>query len=490
MLSGCSISLLFEHALPFEKRKRILMSIAFGTSGLRGPADGFTAQQVFGYVGAFLARQDDGEKTIYVGADLRDSSPTIARLCVDAVRRQGWQAIYAGNVPTPALAAFAMGQNCPALMITGSHIPETYNGIKFYRRDGELLKSDEDPMRLKAQELVASYASDDDLVSLPEVDARVARAYVDRYIGAFGPEALSGLRVGVDMHSAVGRDLLVEILSGLGATCFPFRRVARFIAVDTEALEPADLERALSEIGANDLDCVVSTDGDGDRPLLIGRDGSQINGDVLGALTAQALGIATIVTPLSSTSAIEMSGWFEEVVRTRIGSPYVVAAMAASGGATVAGFEANGGFLLGTKMQLAFGALDALPTRDAVLPLVMPLIAARVHGNDLAKLVATLPQRVMRADRLRNVPADKAAVFLAGVAAQAENRVQIDPILAQPLSIDLTDGVRMILEDDVSVHLRQSGNAPEMRAYVETNSGAQTGQLLETIMARLGALLH
>lgn len=466
------------------------MSIAFGTSGLRGPADGFIAQQVFGYVGAFLERQNNGQKTIYVAADLRDSSPTIAQLCVDAVARHGWTAIYAGNVPTPALAAYAMAQDCPALMITGSHIPETYNGIKFYRRDGELLKSDEEPMRGRAQELFGHHEPTGDLDPLPMVDMHVAKAYVARYLSAFGPEALGGLRVGIDMHSAVGRDLLVEILTGLGAECFPFRRVERFIAVDTEALEPADLDRAIAEIKANDLHCVVSTDGDGDRPLLIDAQGNQINGDVVGALTARALKIATIVTPLSSTSAIEMSGWFAKTVRTRIGSPYVVAAMAEAGEGAVAGFEANGGFLLGSNMQLAEGVLDALATRDAVLPLVVTLGAARAHANDLAALVGTLPQRVMRADRLRNVPAERAATFLAGVANQADLRADIHPILAQPQSIDLMDGVRMVLDDDVSVHLRQSGNAPEMRAYVETNSAASTAQLLDALMVRLEAILH
>jgi phosphomannomutase len=466
------------------------MSIAFGTSGLRGPAEGFTSVQVGAYVTAFLERVGDGPDTIYVAADLRDSSPAIARMCLGAIADNGWAAVYAGNVPTPALAAYAMAQNCPALMITGSHIPETYNGIKFYRRDGELLKSDEAPIRERVTQLLEVGIQGAAIAQLSNVDAAVGRSYVERFVSAFGGEALAGLRLGVDMHSAVGRDLLVEILIELGASCFPFRRMDQFIAVDTEALAPEDLERAKEQIAAHDLDAVVSTDGDGDRPLLIDAEGRQINGDVLGALSAHALNIDCVVTPLSSTSAIELSGWFEKTIRTRIGSPYVVAAMGAAAAKTIAGFEANGGFLLGTDVELERGALRALPTRDAVLPLVVVLAAAKAHTGGLTALVNSLPQRVMQADRVRDVPAQAGAVFLKEIAEQQEARQALHPLLAEPENIDLTDGVRMQLQGNISVHLRQSGNAPEMRAYVETGSATETAHLLGELMVRLERVLH
>lgn len=466
------------------------MTIAFGTSGLRGPATGFTAQSVHAYVSAFLDVLEAGPKTVYVGADLRDSSPIITQYCLSAIAANGRQAIYAGNVPTPALAAYAMAENCPALMITGSHIPETYNGIKFYRRNSELLKQDEAPIRQSAGQKLLSPHPIPPRAELPAPNPAIAQAYVLRYTSAFGPKALAGLRLGIDMHSAVGRDLLLEILEGLGAECFPFRRMDHFIAVDTEALDPADLNRAETEIATHQLHCVVSTDGDGDRPLLINADGRQINGDVLCTLAARALKIDTVVTPLSSTSAIEMSGWFAQTFRTRIGSPYVVAAMTATSGTAIAGFEANGGFLLGSDLQLPHGPIKALPTRDAVLPLVVTLAAANQQPGGLSGLVAELPARVMQADRLRDVPATTAASFLSEIAQNQTAREALHPLLTTPKSIDLTDGVRMQLNDNISVHLRQSGNAPELRAYVETSNTEQTAQLLSELMARLEATLH
>lgn len=192
------------------------MTIAFGTSGLRGPAEGFTPQAVSAYVGAFLSEiAGEGPPEVYVGADLRASSPRIAGLVMAAIKAGGFTPVYGGTVPTPALAGFAMARNCPAIMVTGSHIPEAYNGIKFYRRDSELLKSDEPLMRARADTLLAEGASVD-AAQLPLPDGGVSQAYVARFIDAFGAAALKGLRLGVDLHSAVGRDLLVEILEGLG----------------------------------------------------------------------------------------------------------------------------------------------------------------------------------------------------------------------------------------------------------------------------------
>jgi phosphomannomutase len=317
---------------------------AFGTSGLRGPATDFTTALCTAYVAAFLERcaAAASGRTAYVGADLRDSSPRIAGQCLAAIQAAGWTPVWAGNVPTPALAAYAMARSAPAVMITGSHIPESYNGIKFYRPDGEFLKEDEAPVKARAAEIEAE-GRDVAAIEPGEPLADVAESYVTRYVSAFGPDALIGFRIGIDLHSAVGRDLTVRILRGLGADCHPFRRVEKFVAVDTEALDPEDIDRARTLIGAERLDAVISTDGDGDRPLVIDETGRQINGDVLGVLTAKLIGAKTVVTPLSSTSAVEQSGWFPVVDRTRIGSPYVVAGMATAARHPVAGFEANGG---------------------------------------------------------------------------------------------------------------------------------------------------
>ena len=464
------------------------MAAGFGTSGLRGPAVDFTESLCTAYITAFLERTagQTAERTAYIAADLRDSSPRIAGQCLAAVKAAGWTPVWAGAVPTPAVAAYAMARNAPAIMITGSHIPETYNGIKFYRPDGEFLKDDEAPVRERAEAIMAAGR----VVAAAEPGAplaAVAEDYVARYIHAFGRSALAGLRIGIDQHSAAGRDLLVGIFEGLGADVHSFRRVDRFVAVDTEALDQDDVARARALIAEKGLDAVISTDGDGDRPLVIDETGRQINGDVLGMLTAKAIGARTVVTPLSSTSAVEESGWFAAVERTRIGSPYVVAAMAAAQDHPVVGFEANGGFLLQDDITLANGQLERLPTRDAVLPAIACLVLAKERGLSLSALAATLPPRFMKADRVKEVPADKAKIFLGEMEMSPTFRNAFDPRVAEPVAISTLDGVRMAFANGDTVHFRQSGNAPEMRIYVETGSAEATEKLLGELIEKLRA---
>ncbi|MFK4061002.1 phosphomannomutase [Brucella anthropi] len=463
------------------------MAVTFGTSGLRGPAIDFTNNACAAYVVAFLRHiaRDFEFRDVYVAADLRESSPRIAASCVAAIELSGKNAIWAGNVPTPALAAYAMARNAPALMITGSHIPEAYNGIKFYRPDGEFLKDDEAPVRCLAEELLSGATEDQRSVNLSVPLADVAEEYVNRSVNSFGSDALSGLKIGIDLHSAVGRDLLVRIFEELGAEVLPFRRMEEFVAVDTEALDSADLSRACAFIAEHGLNAVVSTDGDGDRPLVIDDQGRQVNGDILGILTARYLGAKTVVTPLSTTSALEESGWFENIHRTRIGSPYVVAEMARAAAHPVVGFEANGGFLLGDDVTLKSGLLLRLPTRDSVLPAVAVLVRAKELGMRLSEIIATLPSRFMKADRVKEVPANRATPFLRAIETSQSFRSSFSNLIAEPESISTVDGVRMAFANGDTVHFRQSGNAPEMRIYVETDSAEKTDQMLNEFIAKL-----
>lgn len=468
-----------------------LSTISFGTSGLRGRAEGFTAATVLAHVGAFLEVACAGatQKIVWIGADLRQSSPEIARLVAASVDARGWEPRYAGAVPTPALANYAVAAGVPAIMVTGSHIPADYNGLKFYRPDGELLKSDEPLIKAAAEAAINKNAAFEGY-AMPLIDPIVARTYVRRYTDAFASDALAGLKLGVFQHSAVGRDLLMEVLEALGAQCTSIAPSTHFVAVDTEAVSDehmAIMREAQIRLG---LDAVVSTDGDGDRPLVLDEAVRQINGDVLGMLTARAVGARTIVTPLTSTSAIELSGWFDNVLRTRIGSPYVVEAMADVDGEAVAGFEPNGGFLLGSPVNLARGVLSPLITRDAMLPILAVLSESVTRAVPLSSLVAALPARFMKADRLKNIEAQDGRAFVAAMAASREKREGMDQRLADPQAIDTRDGTRLVLSDRAIVHFRQSGNAPELRCYVETGSLDETEALLGAMMVRMGEILN
>jgi len=465
-------------------------AVSFGTSGLRGLSDGFTRDVVFAHIGGFVetACTDARSREVVIGRDLRASSPQIAALVGGALTALGWKPINAGAVPTPALAAYALKRGIAAIMVTGSHIPPDYNGLKFYRPDGELLKSDEEPIRAVAKAL--SEAIPDFEPFLPHQDPAARNEYAARYTDAFPPHALAGLSVAVFEHSSVGRDILFNALEALGASCTSVGRSEVFVAVDTEAVEPFAMAQIHEALAAGQFDAVVSMDGDGDRPLLVDAGGSQVSGDVLGALTARILAAKAVVTPLTSTSALEESGWFETISRTRIGSPYVVEEMARLGADGVVGFEANGGFLLGCDFELAHGRLKRLPTRDALLPIIAVLAEAAGRDVSVSDLVAELPARVMRADRLKDVQPDDAGALIEELARSAELRASFDESLAEPKTIDTTDGTRLITARGDVIHFRRSGNAPELRCYVETGSAQATQALLSAMIARLATHLN
>ncbi|HEV7275261.1 MAG TPA: phosphomannomutase [Devosiaceae bacterium] len=466
-------------------------SLKFGTSGLRGLARDLEGAAARRYCAAFLAhlrrRRQQGQGQVLIARDLRASSPAISADCAVAVRASGLQPVDCGVLPTPALALHAMALGCPAIMVTGSHIPPERNGLKFYTPQGEIGKEDELGI-LGA--LVDATAAEGAAVALDGYAAAGDR-YRQRYRHFLRPDELSGWRIGVFEHSSVARDLLCSLLTRAGCEVVRLGRSAEFIAVDTEALADPVFRHRQSWIAAHQLDGIVSTDGDGDRPLLIDASGEFFRGDVLGILCARFIGAETVVTPVTSNSAIESVGWFGRVQRTRVGSPYVIAGMAeeATGGATVVGFEANGGVLLGSDLQLEGRVLTKLPTRDAVLPLLAVLAAARRAGQSLAQLAASVPLRPALSDRLENVDPEQSAALVGRLSSDTDYARDYFASIGQVAEVSTIDGPRFTLQSGDVIHYRPSGNAPELRCYVEGSTPEAAGRLLHWGLEAAGRAL-
>ncbi len=454
----------------------------FGTSGLRGLVTELTDDLVADYTRAFLTACPHGG-AVHVGQDLRASSPQIAAAVIGAVRDMGLTAIDHGALPTPALALAAMGAGQASIMVTGSHIPADRNGLKFYLPDGEIAKSHEAAI-LAALGTVSDTAEPGD--GLREEGALAA--YVARYVDAFGGQALTGLRVGVYEHSSVARDALADALGQMGAEVIRLARADHFIPVDTEAVDAGTRDMLKRWCAEHALDALVSTDGDADRPMVVDATGALVPGDVLGPLVAQMLGADVVCTPVSSNTLVDQIG-FDRVIRTKIGSPYVIAAMEAAGGRVV-GYEANGGFLLGFEAQGPSGPLAPLMTRDCLLPIVAPLAMAQAKGVSLAALVSDLPARFTAADRIAGIPAEASQAFIADLTGDADARAAFFAGRAKEAALDLTDGLRVSFADETVIHLRPSGNAPEFRCYAEAENGARAEMLmretLQSVTARLG----
>lgn len=444
------------------------MALKFGTSGLRGPASELDGVEASRYALAFLRAIGVSEGECLIARDLRETSQSIAGHVAAGIGAAGLTARDCGAIPTPALAFAAISRGLPAIMVTGSHIPADRNGLKFYA-DGEITKDDEAAIVEEMESVGGDFSP---ITAEPDLEAR--REYLERYAYLLGPGTLDGKRIGVWQHSSVFRDDLGELISRFGAEVTPLGREETFKAVDTEAISVEDAGQIAAWVKEHSLDALVSTDGDADRPLVADETGAIIRGDVLGILTGRCLDARIVATPVTSTSALEESKWFDRVHRTRVGSPYVIAEMKRSSGSGlgVIGFEANGGVLLGTTFRKNRHDIMTLPTRDAALPILAVLGFARELGRTLSQLTALLPPRVSRSGKIENVDEVKTV----GLMGLLDARFFAD--IGTVESESGIDGRRFTFAGGDVLHFRPSGNAPELRVYSECATAERADALL------------
>ncbi|MBY8061204.1 phosphomannomutase [Vibrio fluvialis] len=458
--------------------------VQFGTSGARGLVSQFLPEVSAAFTHAFLnsLRGKFIFEQVAVAIDNRPSSPAIAQACAAAIVAQGYDVVYCGVIPTPALAYAAMQDDIPCIMVTGSHIPFDRNGLKFYRPDGEISKSDE-------QAILGAQAQFEMPSMLPElvVDESAGLKYIERYTCLFPKDFLKGKRIGVYEHSSAGRDLYSKLFSAFGAHVVPLERTDTFVPIDTEAVSELDQQKALIWSEKYDLDVIFSTDGDGDRPLVSDDDGNWLRGDILGALCAKALGIEALAIPVSCNSSIECLKNFKKVSRTRIGSPYVLSEMIelANNYDRVSGFEANGGFMLGSDIEVNGKLIKALPTRDAVLPFIMLLCEAKKSSLEISDLVSNLPKRYTHSDRLQNFPREVSGVIISEGKKDPDKFILSLGFNSKVENIDETDGFRLYLKSGDIIHIRASGNAPELRCYAESETASNAKYIVNQVLRAL-----
>ena len=463
--------------------------IAFGTSGARGLVEQFTPDACAAFTYAFVAslkKQGWQFNAFALAVDNRPSSYGMAQACAAALTELGITVHYHGVIPTPALAYAAMQRNIPCIMVTGSHIPFDRNGLKFYRPDGEITKADETGILTETCEFEPlSAANLPDLV----VDKSAEDEYVARYTSLFDTDLLAGKKIGIYEHSSAGRDIYQALFEQLGAEVVSLERSDQFVPIDTEAVSDADKQKALTWSKEYGFDAIFSTDGDGDRPLISDEKGNWLRGDILGLLCAKALNVEALAIPVNSNTSIELSQAFKHITRTRIGSPYVIAEFEglAKQYSSVAGFEANGGFLLGSDTQLNQQTLKALPTRDAVLPAIMLLSASKSAGG-ISALVDACSIRHSASDRIQNFATAKSQQLIADHQADPSQLIAMLGFSDVSVTdVNTTDGLRITLSNTDVIHLRPSGNAPELRCYAESSSEAVAQGLVRQVLEKFVA---
>lgn len=489
--------------------------LGFGTSGLRGLVSEMTDLECYinisGYLN-FLTHHDGLQKaqTIYFAGDLRESTPRIMAITQFACQEYGLKVVDCGKIPTPALAYYAMKQNAPSIMVTGSHIPADRNGVKFYKRTGEVLKADEANIQSSVSKIrqavysqpanTAAFNSDGlikEAPTLAPVSMAAETAYKNRFYDFFNQDMLQGKKVAVYQHSAVGRDMLVDILENFGAEVVPVHRSEKFVPIDTENVTRAD-KALFKEIATSHqgLLAIVSTDGDSDRPFMIDEHGQFYSGDILGCLVAEYCGAEFIATPVSSNDAIDIFAEQHNMqqVHTKIGSPYVIDTMNNTQDVEPkVAWEVNGGFLTGSKIIKNGRSLSPLPTRDAFFPMLAVLDISASGGRAVADLFKDLPSRFTASGLIDDVDLLKIKHFKE--ACQDNSRIheimtQVfkDSDLGNVQATNLTDGLRITFESGKVLHFRPSGNAPQFRVYTNANTLQMAEELVKNALAPDGYL--
>ena len=190
---------------------------------------------------------------------------------------------------------------------------------------------------------------------------------------------------------------------------------------------------------------------------------------------------------MTSNSGIE-TRCEAEVSRTRVGSPFVIAGMGealARGRQCVIGFEANGGVLTGNRISAGTADLAPLPTRDSVLPILCAFAAARAAGQSLSAHVSGLGLPVAASDRIENFPTEQSQALVARLSGDEAARTDFFGPFGAISNVDLTDGLRVTFENGDIVHLRPSGNAPEMRVYSEAKTEALAHEVIARAIERI-----
>lgn len=465
--------------------------VKFSTSGVRGLVSDMTDAVCYAYTVGFIQYLErsgaipTAYRRIAYAGDLRGSTGRIMSAVAQAISDRGYLPLNCGRIPSPAAMLYGIQQGIPAIMVTGSHIPDDRNGIKFNTAAGEVLKSDE--AGIKAQVVTLPDIFDEQgyfRTATPDipVDDSARSAYIQRWLDVFPADYLCGKRLGLYQHSAVGRDLLLALYTALGAEVTVLGRSAQFIPVDTEAIREEDVRLAADWARDGGFDAIVSTDGDGDRPLLSDEHGKWLRGDVADILCARFCDADIVVTPVSCNTAVEKCGYFRQVRRTRIGSPIVVEEMlraVADGGRCVVGYEANGGFLTATPVHLFGKTLSPLPTRDPVI-LHLAILGLSVQENkSISQLLTELPQRFTASNLLRGFPSELSNRKIDALTAGGASAIQtLFPEMGILAGADITDGLRMTFSNGEIIHLRASGTAPELRCYAEADSEARAKELV------------
>ena len=436
----------------------------FGTFGVRRTANDVLTPEFAARLAACYGTQIKG--TVAVGGDTRTTTPMLMQAVISGLLSSGCDVVDLGILPTPGVQYAVRKYYDGGVMITASHNPPKYNGIKFLDCDGIGIPDD---MELEIERLY--FDAEPDRVAFSEIGELY---HNDKIIDEYVDEAV----LKVDSEAIKNANLKVVVDCGSGAGCFTAPYLIRKLGCDVTTLnsqpdgffpgrnpEPIEenLQELISVVKELGADIGLAHDGDADRTICIDENGSFVLGDKTFTLVEKQMlkenNGGTIVTTVATSQAIydvaeEYNG---EVIATAVGDLLVARKLKDTDG--LFGGEENGGLIFP----------DFVYGRDAVMTVAKILEIVAKEGKPLSELVSELP--VYYASKMKiECPDDEKEFVMKSIAYEIQSTTDFE--------LDLTDGVK-ILKEDGWVIIRPSGTEPIFRCFAESDSQAKADEMTE-----------
>lgn len=447
----------------------------FGTNGARG-VSGKDMNPTFalGIAEAYATLLGPG-KTVGLGMDTRTSGPALAAAVRAGLTGCGCNVIDFGILPTPALQYVILSKKLDGgIMITASHNPPEYNGIKIIEADGTEMG---DERTIEVEQLFINNqqkTADWDKLGWAKEDFEAYKLYIDAIVAGVPKDIGKGITIAIDPGNGAACKTAPEIFRRLGCT-------VKVINPDFDGTFPGRLPEP-SEEGLRGLSKLVveskaafgiAHDGDADRAVFVDEQGRFMDGNITLALLAsyyaeQQPG-GEIVTPVSSSGIIEAAGkeFGCTTLYTVVGSPYVARTMREeldAGRNVIIGGEGNGGVIYPKHQFCRDGGMSG-----AVL---VALLSSRKVS--LSSLIEKLPKFTMYQEK-RTTPKAKE------ITAHMKE-------FFKDLPMDTRDGIR-ITKGGAWALIRPSGTEPLIRIYTESRDAAEAKELMDTILAEISPFL-
>ena len=440
------------------------MARLFGTDGVRGVAGEELDRDLAVALGRAAVRKIG--KRIFIGRDSRESGPMLEQALIDGICAEGGQPAVVGIVPTPAIALITreMGANC-GIVISASHNPPDYNGIKFFDGEGyKLPDAVEDEMQAIVEEIRGEQVETGQARPVPN-----AALYYANHAAAVLQERgvdLSGMKIAVDCAHGASCETTPATLRALGAEVF-------VINGDPDGSEinvgcgSTHLEPVKFLMESRGADIAIAHDGDADRMLALAPDGTVIDGDFLLAICAKDLKerglldnnlvVSTVMANLGFQLAMKREGI--DVITTKVGDRYVLEAMREHG--AVLGGEQSGHIIFGKRNTTGDGLVSALE-------LLGVIAASGKTATELMSVMEKFPQALVNVRVTdRTLYDGNEAIAAAEAAAEAE------------------------LGDEGRLLVRPSGTEPLIRVMVEAHTQQQADEIAnrvaDVVIEQIGA---